>query len=166
MSQLDARTLGAAVQAHFDTHTLAKGRVYQRQLRVQNCLVTSAEPRGWLIAADVRGSQPTPYGVEIQLCSDDGTPVIEGSCSCPMEGDCKHVAAVLLHVLEKPAQWFNQRTALANDAASSLITTPFTSPGLDGQWDGWLRQLDQAARAASGSDDALALRETPPDSSD
>src|SRR5439155_1241221 len=66
MSQLDPRTLGAAVQAHFDTHTLAKGRVYQQQRRVQNCLVTLAEPWGWLIAADVRGSQPTPYGVEIQ----------------------------------------------------------------------------------------------------
>src|SRR5438876_10339342 len=73
MSQLDARTLGAAVQAHFDTHTLAKGRVYQRQLRVQNCLVSLAEPRGWLIAADVRGSQPTPYGVEIHLSGGDGT---------------------------------------------------------------------------------------------
>src|SRR5207245_1577767 len=35
---------------------------------------------------------------------------------------------------------------------------------LDVQWDGWLRQLDKAARAASGSGDALALRETPPDS--
>ena len=154
------------MQAHFDTHTLAKGRVYQRQSRVQNCLVTLAESGGWLIAADVRGSQLTPYGVEIQLSSDDDTPVIEGSCSCPMVGDCKHVAAVLLHVLEKPEQWFNQWTALASDAAPSLLTTPLPSPGLDGVWDGWLRQLDQAARAASGSDDALALSGKPPDSSD
>ena len=60
MSQLDARTLGAVVHAHFDTHTLAKGRVYQHQRRVQNCLVALAGPRGWFIAADVRGSQPTP----------------------------------------------------------------------------------------------------------
>src|SRR5436309_3940372 len=96
MSQLDARTLGAAVHAYFDTHTLAKGCVYQQQHRVQNCLVTLAEPRGWIIAADVRGSQPTPYGVEIQLSRGDGMPVIQGSCSCPMAGDCKHVAAVLL----------------------------------------------------------------------
>src|SRR6266516_667281 len=166
MSELDARTLGAAVHAHFDTHTLAKGRVYQQQRRVQNCLFTLAEPRGWIIAADVRGSQPTPYGVEIQLSGGDGTPVIQGSCSCPMAGDCKHVAAVLLQVLEKPEQRFNQRTALASDAASSLFTTPLTSPGLDGQWDAWLRQLDQAARAASGSDDELGLRGTPPDSPD
>src|SRR6266853_1977509 len=127
MSQLDARTLGAVVRAHFDAHTLAKGRVYQHQSRVQNCLVTLAESGGWLIAADVRGSRPAPYGVEIELSTGgDGTPVIEGSCSCPMIEDCKHVAAVLLHLLEKPQQWFNPSSALASDAAPSLITTPLS----------------------------------------
>src|SRR2546425_6721823 len=125
MLQLDARTLGAAVRAHFDAHTLAKGRVYQHQRRVQNCQVALADSGGWLIAADVRGTQPTPYGVEIELSTaGDGTPVIQGSCSCPMAEDCKHVAAVLLHLLEKPEQWFNQRTALASDAAPSLLVTP------------------------------------------
>src|SRR6266571_1169787 len=126
MSQLDSRKFGAAVRAHFDAQTLAKGRVYQQQRRVQNCLVTLAESGGWLIAAHVRGSQPTPYGVEIELSTGgDAPPIIQGSCSCPMVEDCKHVAAVLLHVLEKPEQWFNQRTALASDAAPSL-TTPLS----------------------------------------
>jgi len=99
MSQLDARTLGAAVQAHFDTHTLAKGRVYQQQRRVQNCLVTLAEPRGWLIAADVRGSQPTPYGVEIQLSGGDAGNKLEFTIP---QGPWPHLGSVFFEVIFVP----------------------------------------------------------------
>src|SRR5262245_33237446 len=154
MSQLDSRKLGTAVRAHFDPHTLAKGRVYQQQGRVQKCSVTLDESGDWLITADVRGSQRTPYDVEIDLfTSDDSIPVIQDYCSCPMEEAWKHVAAVLLHVLDKPEQWFNPSTALASDAAPSLFPTLPTGSRLDHPWDEWLRQLEQAAPASSKSDE-------------
>src|ERR1051326_5991208 len=156
MSQLDARMLGFVVRAHFDPHTLAKGRVYQQQRRVQNCAVSRAQSGGWLIAADVRGSQAAPYSVGIQLSlADAGTPVFQGTCSCPMMEDCKHVAAVFLHVLEKPERWFNQGIALPSDAMPSLFDMPAARFRLDHEWDGWLRAVERSARAVSGPDGAL-----------
>ena len=164
MPEFDARTLGAAVRAHFDAHTLAKGRVYQLQRRVRNCRTTQSESAGWLLAGDVRGTQPTPYDVEIELSTgSDGTPVIQGSCSCPMIEDCKHVAAVLLHALEKPEQWFNPRTAPASDAAPSMVNSPFVGSRLDRPWEQWLRELEQSLPAVPGPSDAPALRGQPPE---
>ncbi|HYV34728.1 MAG TPA: SWIM zinc finger family protein, partial [Gemmataceae bacterium] len=91
-----------ALQAHFDASTLAKGRVYQQQQRVLECTVGLGAEGGWVIAAEVRGSRSKPYEVNVDLFDLEGALTIEGDCSCPMEFDCKHVAAALLHVAGHP----------------------------------------------------------------
>ncbi|WP_277187023.1 DEAD/DEAH box helicase, partial [Caballeronia sp. BR00000012568055] len=53
-----------------------------------------------LLYADVNGTQPEPYRVEISL----GRTPVYGSCSCPVGYQCKHVAAVLLAYLDYEAR--------------------------------------------------------------
>jgi len=49
------------------------------------------------IRADVRGTRREPYAVDIELDWKGGLiRSVEGSCTCPMGYNCKHVAAVLL----------------------------------------------------------------------
>lgn len=53
------------------------------------------------ISARVQGTMRAPYQVEIAFSADrSGRPLIDGSCSCPVGYECKHVAAVLLAGLE------------------------------------------------------------------
>jgi superfamily II DNA or RNA helicase len=70
-----------------------RGAAYARQGRV---LQLRTQDDGTTLLAKVRGSGPTPYSVVISA-GDDGLGLIwwTGDCSCPIGGDCKHVAAVL-----------------------------------------------------------------------
>jgi len=71
-----------------------RGVRYQRQGRVHNCEISSD---GVYITADVQGSGIEPYQVEININSpelDEGP--IAGSCTCPMEYNCKHVVAAFM----------------------------------------------------------------------
>ncbi len=77
-----------------------------------------------------------------------------------MELDCKHVAAVLLHVLEGPEQWFApvfQADFLGGHFPPALPSGAAPAPQLDHRWDSWLLRLDQVAAASdSGDADRLA----------
>ena len=113
---IDPSTLRAAMHDCFDAGTLAKGRVYQMQKRVLSCTVGRLGA-GWGIAAEVRGSTAPRYEVSIDIANKDGAPSIQGECSCPMRHDCKHVAAVMLHILQQPGQWFNPAASVSLPAA-------------------------------------------------
>ena len=122
----------------FDATTLAKGRVCQMQRRVLSCSA-AAHAEGWEINAFVRGSNAEQYEVDVELFEDASGLGIEGFCSCPMELDCKHAAAALLHVLENPGNWFT--------SASSKNLSPQDAAlraSLDAQWASWLAQVDRA----------------------
>jgi len=154
MSQLDGKTLRAALHAQLDAGTVAKGRAYQMQRRVLSCIVAGATGSEWSITADVRGSRATPYQVDITITKADADWEIGGFCSCPMEMDCKHVAATLLHVLERPEQWFApiyQVDLPGGQFAPARASA--VAPQLDYRWESWLRSLDQIA-AAPASDEA------------
>ncbi|GAA1733108.1 DEAD/DEAH box helicase [Isoptericola hypogeus] len=58
-----------------------------------------------VLSARVTGSEPQPYGCRIWFDVDDGRYVFDAStCTCPVRAECKHVAAVLLHVREDGRQ--------------------------------------------------------------
>lgn len=78
---------------------LSKARDYQRQRRVINREVGENT-----IYAQVRGSEPAPYDVEISV--EDGE--VYAGCTCPYElsGWCKHIGAVLL-------EWIENRSSFA-----------------------------------------------------
>jgi uncharacterized Zn finger protein len=55
--------------------------------------------RGQQLTAFCEGSQAEPYRVVVEL---EDRQVVSTSCSCPMSGGCKHVAAVLLQWAHAP----------------------------------------------------------------
>jgi len=87
-----------------------KGEVYWRQDRVVE-LEVSAD--GMMIDSAVKGSERRPYRQQIVLQSrSGGFVIIEGDCTCPMEDNCKHVAAaVLAHIADRKSLRGNERNA-------------------------------------------------------
>jgi hypothetical protein len=104
-----------------DSVTFARGSDYFRRGKVVSCRVSGADIEG-----EVSGSARRYYGQAI-FVSEDGRLMIEGSCTCPMEYNCKHVVAVLLAYLAR--QSVQPTSAAALSYASSV----------------WLDRLAQAA---------------------
>jgi superfamily II DNA or RNA helicase len=92
----------------------ARGAAYTRQ-RAVTSLTLQAE--GERILATVRGSGSRSYSTAVTARPlRSGAPGWSGRCSCPMQVDCKHVAAVLLTT----RRWLAQTKPVA--AASSWET--------------------------------------------
>ena len=83
------------IRSHFDSATLARGRDYFQRGKVLSCLLTETELEG-----AVGGSGGNVYEQTVCLNGTARWP-IEGSCSCPMEYDCKHVVALLFAYLDR-----------------------------------------------------------------
>ena len=92
--QIDIATVRALVPAEI----FSRGRAY-----VRSGAVRSLTRRGDVISADVEGSEAAPYRVAIRLSE---TGIADASCTCPYEwgGYCKHVAAALICLVERPGE--------------------------------------------------------------
>ncbi len=75
-------------------NALEAGRRYFKQARV----VAFARD-GDTVRSSVKGSENQPYKQTITLSGSEGRPTLSGICSCPVDLNCKHVAASLLHAL-------------------------------------------------------------------
>jgi len=112
---------------------LERGRNYQRAGRVSGL---SVSPDGGLIAGLVQGSVREPYRVIARVASVQGGIHIRGDCSCPVGGNCKHVAAVLLQALQQqPAPPAPTRMASVKNPANA-------NAGV--QMGDWLARLERA----------------------
>ena len=80
-----------------------RGRNYQRAGRV---LMAQLAEDGATLEGVVQGSAARPYRVTVMIETTARGTLFEGSCSCPMRFDCKHVAAVLFEYLhqERPSR--------------------------------------------------------------
>jgi hypothetical protein len=74
---------------------------------------------GGTVGAEVQGSQPDPYEIEIEGLTDserveDDTSVLDASCTCPYDwgGYCKHIVAVLLELAETAGELEDEREAV------------------------------------------------------
>jgi hypothetical protein len=143
-------------------------------------------PDGASVTASVKGSKPAPYVQVIGLTSQQGRTQISGDCSCPMEHNCKHVAAVLLEVMyahEHRGGEIRDVTPKAGPLTVGQIEadevrddTPAQAPVATAQWPlapqspveqglsaplmAWLHRLTTAAQtdvAAKGADGQRAL---------
>lgn len=79
----------------FDKKTFIKGQQYFFQKSVERVLISGSH-----LEASVQGSRSQPYHVSIDLLEKSSLWV----CSCPVSGNCKHMAAALLeakHLLAK-----------------------------------------------------------------
>ena len=87
------RQLGdATLRLRLGAGTFERGAAYARDGAV---VALSTGDHGHLLLATVRGSSRHPYQVLV-TSSDDGAALFDARCSCPVQVDCKHVAAAIL----------------------------------------------------------------------
>ncbi len=89
-----------SIRNHLGATAFSRGRNYQEKGRVSDLYISPSQTS---ITATVEGSRAEPYHQNITLIpSQNGGGVqIKGLCTCPLGGNCKHVAAVLLEALSK-----------------------------------------------------------------
>ncbi|WP_018262566.1 DEAD/DEAH box helicase [Methylobacterium sp. WSM2598] len=75
------------------------GQSYLREGRV-----LEATRNGAGISGEVQGSDDEPYRLVVDLRERGKGLRIEGTCSCPVARNCKHVAAVLLSLLDEASE--------------------------------------------------------------
>ncbi len=157
MFKLDGPTLRRAILHYFESGTLAKGTVYERQHRVVQCTVKGGTAEDWIVFAEVLGSRREPYEVNVHLFDDSLEELgITSLCSCPERVRCKHAAAALLHVAEQPGNW--ARTGLAGFGPyQDLLFPDFTpppsapQPEINPRLKHWLEQLGAATLASEAT---------------
>lgn len=123
---------------------LEKGRVLQRGGKVGSLVVAEA---GNAVTARVAGRLPRPYTTVVTFALTDAEwqrPLL-AMCTCPVAGNCKHGAAVLLQILRSAQEGELGRP--------EPVSAPPTLPP-------WERLLATVARA-HGTNDADAATHTP-----
>ncbi|MBN8482845.1 MAG: hypothetical protein J0L88_14775, partial [Xanthomonadales bacterium] len=91
--------LSRSVTSVLDRPTLDKGADYLRQGRVREIRFNRDGGDGGILLGSVKGSEPQPYTVGIRIAVNGGRPHVDTQCTCPLEGECKHVAAIALKML-------------------------------------------------------------------
>ncbi len=135
-------------------NAFAKAREY---LRLGNVLATALSADGAVVTSKVQGSARRPYAQDISLSTYPGGLVeIEGTCSCPVGFNCKHVAAALMAVLEgrgivAAPETLSLRlpdnaedTTVPRTAALAETKENDASPAAPPDIAAWLRALDEA----------------------
>jgi superfamily II DNA or RNA helicase len=117
---------------------IEKGRGYFLRGAVRG-LRTEAD--GSRLIAEVKGTRPKPYHVEVVIQKTTGVKLL-GQCSCPVGWNCKHCAAVLLQAIEQPP--------------AGLVATP--PDPLEGPLGAWLAQLPLAAVEVAETLEMLVYR--------
>ena len=109
---------------------------------------------GATITAKVKGTAPSPYRQDIRLRDRSrGRVEIEGVCSCPVGFNCKHVAAVLLSLIEPPED--TELAAPGIGSPDKAVHIPATAPReappvtLPPNIAAWLQTLDSVRQADS-----------------
>jgi superfamily II DNA or RNA helicase len=129
---------------HFGAETLRRGKAYARQSRVGKVSGTNG-----LLTAQVRGSGHRTYFTSV-AASTAGPPFI-ATCTCPMRSNCKHAAALLVHLggagkrRATPA-WQQALTPLTNRALPGRGGTRLALQVNSSAAGFWLRPLKMGAR--------------------
>ncbi|MBX3691481.1 DEAD/DEAH box helicase [Dokdonella sp.] len=124
--------LTRSVTSVLDRPTLDKGADYVRQGHVRTLRYSSDDSAGVLIG-QVDGTATEPYTAGVRIALQGARPLLDTQCTCPLEGECKHVAAITLKMLGAPLP--------------DIETEARTQKGVDlGAWKRWFESLE-AARA-------------------
>ncbi len=138
--------LSRSAASVLDRNTLEKGADYVRRGRVREIWFNRAESDVGVLLGEVQGTEPDPYTAGIRIALNGGRPVIDTHCSCPLEGECKHVAAIALSMIGP-----SQRAAAPSPASASGKSDL-------GAWNGWFESLEApkkpVLRQSPGSDPA------------
>ena len=128
--------------------TLARGRIAHARGQVIDVDVNDG---GTVIVGRVRGSEPRPYQLMISLRPSNTGVIIQGTCSCFMRSNCKHVAAVLIEAERRSSP------PCVATAVPSLPTASGPSGSLGRSLSPplqlWLGDLDEACAANPAAND-------------
>ncbi|TXN31959.1 DEAD/DEAH box helicase [Lacisediminihabitans profunda] len=105
----------------------------QGYARLGSVVETHWDADAEILTGTVRGTRPHPYQCSVLLASTPGGRVRPTSsiCSCPMEVDCKHVAATLLVNNAAQVRRFDRvqvASGLAGGSSASVTDTPVGTP--------------------------------------
>ncbi len=117
-----------------DGHTLNKGADYLRRGRVRKIWYQDEGADSGCQLGLVQGADATPYTASVRIRTRGEDVDVYSYCTCPLEFECKHVAAVVLKALGDNLQ------------IPSAVPAPAT-PQL-GAWANWLREVAASAAPA------------------
>ncbi|BDZ47169.1 SNF2-related protein [Naasia aerilata] len=110
------------ITRHVGPASFARGQEYASRGAV---LDTAWDPDHQVLSGHVRGTAKTPYESRIRFRTSAGD--ISSSCTCPMGGSCKHVAATLIrrNLLTMQEQLgAEEKTAPTAEPTVSPVTSP------------------------------------------
>jgi len=114
-----------------------RGRGYAKSGRVSEITVNEAQR---VVVANVQGTRRQPYRTIVQIEGRPTAAILRGVCTCPVAGDCKHVAATVI---------------AARDGAGPDMPSPVARP----RWEAPLSALVTAQAAEDrGSGGPIALQ--------
>lgn len=129
------------IRQMFRSDFYERGLVYYHQNRVHDMKI-SYDKKIDVIRAIVKGEKPTPYQVKIHIQGSINKLYVQGSCSCPMQTNCKHVVATLLKALDQ-------------NPASALIPSPKTPSSYDPKIHSWLKNLNEVLTQKDDDEDTV-----------
>ncbi len=91
--------LSRSMASVLDRATLDKGADYVRRGRVREIWFNRDGDDGGILLGAVQGSADDPYTAGVRIGLGSGRPDVDTQCTCPLEGECKHVAAIALKML-------------------------------------------------------------------
>lgn len=95
---MDDEALRELLLDTFDVATLERGLALEAAGGVLSWQTTASTPESVSLSAVVRGSGHNRYHVSVEIAGLDGEePYAACSCTCPVQVDCKHAAALILH---------------------------------------------------------------------
>ncbi len=144
------------VYHYFGTTYSSRGSAYQRGGRVLSVRFVPSVPS---LVGQVQGSESKPYDVLVHL-QENLASIRDVQCSCPMGGDCKHSAALLLEVIRSKTKAAPER--VDKPTAKQYLDTPEEeteaklSPSLNAWFSEFSRHLSSPkAKAECNSSAAL-----------
>ncbi len=136
-----------SIYTYFSRSAMDKAVAYQAQGRVSKLKVSGDLKH---VTAEVRGSGSNRYQVDIALTfNGDELTSLDGDCDCPMDFNCKHVAATLLEALSG-----KEVAAPGLPAAREAATPP---PALSLELTNWIDSVGRAARGGIGDEGQCLL---------
>ncbi|MFM9436206.1 hypothetical protein ACFDR9_003289 [Janthinobacterium sp. CG_23.3] len=115
------------IRHYFDAGTFGRGEDYARRGKVR-----AFKLKPDIVDGEVSGSGGQRYTQQVRWRAARTGTTFHGDCTCPMQGNCKHVVAVLL-------------SAAAKGGAQPAAAPP--GPALPYALSAWLRQLGEVAQA-------------------
>ena len=90
----------AQLNGAFSPQSIVKAYEYVRLGKVVECVANNDFSN---ITGIVSGSHHSSYEQEISLYRSANKPIINGYCSCPVAHNCKHVAAIIIQLIQRSA---------------------------------------------------------------